>query len=263
MTDLGELGLSSYEAKVYRALLGLGPASATEISTASDVPTGRIYDVLNGLAGRDLVTMREGREPTQYVAVDPAEAADVLLAERTRDLETQRERYEDLAASVRDDLSPVVPAEGRFWPAPLGSDAAISLIDRQFAIAEDRILTVVSLPYADVDVERYYREIEAIDERIDGTLDIRVLFADRLFERFPEALHAALLAQPDSVRSRAASDLHISIDVIDGESVFVHVPDPFSGDDRVGVIGVRDTGFAERIETAFDEAWESARTLDE
>jgi sugar-specific transcriptional regulator TrmB len=261
MSDLGELGLSSYEAKVYRALLGLGPASAAEISAASEVPRGRIYDVLNGLSAREIVTSLEGKDPTQYVPADPEEAVDILLAERERDLAAQRDHYEDIATSVTDDLAPVVPAESRFWPAGLGSDAAVSLIDQQFAVAEDRIISVMDAPYAAVDVETYWREIEAIDEHMRGELDLRVLVSQRLLDRVPTALRGEMLEDPDSVATRVAEDLHYTLDVVDRETVFVHVANPFQAGDRLGVVGVRDEAFARRVGRAFEDAWEAAATV--
>ncbi|MFB6219023.1 MAG: helix-turn-helix domain-containing protein, partial [Halobacteriaceae archaeon] len=46
MADLGDLGLSEYESRAYRALLRTGPATAEELSEESGVPMGRVYDVL-------------------------------------------------------------------------------------------------------------------------------------------------------------------------------------------------------------------------
>ena len=46
MASLRDLGLSEYEARVYRTLLDTGPTTAKELSRESEVPMGRIYDVL-------------------------------------------------------------------------------------------------------------------------------------------------------------------------------------------------------------------------
>lgn len=42
MTELGELGLSSYEEKAYRTLLVTGAVTAAELSDTSGVPKGRM-----------------------------------------------------------------------------------------------------------------------------------------------------------------------------------------------------------------------------
>ncbi len=88
MSELGMLGLSSYEEKVYRSLLVTGAATATELSEISAVPKGRIYDVLNGLEARRLIRMRSS-DPNQYVAVQPETVVDRLLAERAYELKQE------------------------------------------------------------------------------------------------------------------------------------------------------------------------------
>jgi sugar-specific transcriptional regulator TrmB len=126
MSDLGELGLSSYEEKAYRALIALGPATAREVSEASDVPMGRIYDVLNGLDAREVVRTQPSTEPTTYAAVDPAVAIDRLLAERKRELDAKAARYEQVADAVASELAATTPTKSRFWSASLDGEAARS-----------------------------------------------------------------------------------------------------------------------------------------
>ncbi|WP_161782639.1 TrmB family transcriptional regulator, partial [Halococcus sediminicola] len=75
MTVLGELGLSSYEEKVYRTLLVTGSVTAAELSDTSGVPKGRIYDVVNGLEARNLI-WRQSSDPNRYAAVQPESVVD-------------------------------------------------------------------------------------------------------------------------------------------------------------------------------------------
>ena len=71
MASLRDLGLSEYEARAYRALLRSGPTTAKELSRTSDVPMGRIYDVLNGLEQHRLVRSQAASRPKKYAAVEP------------------------------------------------------------------------------------------------------------------------------------------------------------------------------------------------
>ncbi|MCE4609180.1 MAG: hypothetical protein F7C36_02215 [Desulfurococcales archaeon] len=82
------LGLNTYEAKAYLAILKLGSASPLRISTVSGVPRGRIYDVLKSLELKGLVY----RSEEAYQAVRPKEALSqiayqVLLEANTRHME--------------------------------------------------------------------------------------------------------------------------------------------------------------------------------
>lgn len=63
-------GFTEYEAKAYVALVGLGMATAREISEISGVPHGRIYDILKLLAAKGYIGIQEGT-PTFYRAEDP------------------------------------------------------------------------------------------------------------------------------------------------------------------------------------------------
>lgn len=174
MSDLGELGLSSYEEQVYRALLSLGAATAQEVADVSGVPMGRIYDVLNGLDARDVVRS-QSTEPTTYAAVDPDVAVERLLAERRRELAAQAERYEAIAESVGPELAATTPAESRFWTAPLGSDAAVSLERDLFAAADQTVRSAMGPPYADAPWDAYAAEVDPFYDAVGDEVTVRVL----------------------------------------------------------------------------------------
>jgi sugar-specific transcriptional regulator TrmB len=68
--DFVKLGLSIYQAKVYRALVSLGPSTVTEIHEISRVPRTKIYEVLEQLANKGAVEVQNGR-PMIYRASLP------------------------------------------------------------------------------------------------------------------------------------------------------------------------------------------------
>lgn len=63
------LGLSSYEAKCYLACIKLGKANGYQISKLSAVPRARIYDTLDKLIEKELVTKIDEAEQIYYVAL--------------------------------------------------------------------------------------------------------------------------------------------------------------------------------------------------
>ena len=261
MSDLVELGLSNYEARVYRALLGLGSAPARAISEASEVPRGRIYDVLNTLDSRGLVRTHDSRDPAHYTAVDPDIAVDSLLDERRRELSEQRQHYESVAESVSERLSPAIPTESRFWTASLGSEDALSLASDQQQVAENRITSVVAAPYENASWKRYAAEINIIERELDPSLDVRVLCSEDLFSGIDAVVREDLLDMSENLAVRVTPDISITVDVVDGHLVYVHVTDPFDPSERLGVVAVRDETFADSIETAFESAWKDARQI--
>lgn len=64
------IGLNSYEAKVYLALLKQHPATGYEVSKESGVPQARAYDTLKTLESKKLVVATEGK-PVTYIPVSP------------------------------------------------------------------------------------------------------------------------------------------------------------------------------------------------
>jgi HTH-type transcriptional regulator, sugar sensing transcriptional regulator len=67
-----QLGLNTYEAKVYLALLKNHPATGYEISKNSNVPQARAYDTLKALESQKMVVATDGK-PVTYIPVSPEE----------------------------------------------------------------------------------------------------------------------------------------------------------------------------------------------
>ncbi len=75
---LQEVGLNAYEAAAYLSLLKLGVSEASDIYRDSEVPYGKIYSVLESLAGKGFVEVQASR-PKKFRAVDPELALDTFL----------------------------------------------------------------------------------------------------------------------------------------------------------------------------------------
>ncbi len=69
---LKQIGLNTYEAKVYLALLQTHPATGYEISKNSNVPQARAYDTLKALESQKIVVTTGGK-PVTYMPVPPEE----------------------------------------------------------------------------------------------------------------------------------------------------------------------------------------------
>ena len=55
LNKLKALGLNSYEAKLWVALLSVGTSTAGELSDIANVPRSRSYDVLEGLEKKGFI----------------------------------------------------------------------------------------------------------------------------------------------------------------------------------------------------------------
>lgn len=88
--------LNLYEVRVWTALLSRGTSTAGELSTISDVPRSRTYDILESLEKKGFIVMKVGK-PIRFIALKPEEVVErvkknlmVNAQEKSRRLEKLR-----------------------------------------------------------------------------------------------------------------------------------------------------------------------------
>jgi sugar-specific transcriptional regulator TrmB len=259
MSRLAELGLSAYEEKCYRSLLARGPSTAQRVADASGVPMGRVYDVLNSLAARDLVSTKP-TEPTTYVAADSESAADRLLAERERELAEQAERYKQLAAELGDELTAVPPTESRFWAAALGDEAAVTLTRQVFEDAESTVRSAMCHPYSGARWSQYVAEMTAFLDALPSGLTVEALVDASVLDGVPADVREEYRGR-DNVDIRVTTALSTTFDLVDGDRVFFHVPHPLDDGERLGAVELADDALVDRLDNRFERAWADAEPL--
>ena len=67
---LKEIGLNTYEAKVYVALLKKYPATGYEVSKLANIPQSRTYDTLKALEEKNIV-VSNNLKPVEYIPIKP------------------------------------------------------------------------------------------------------------------------------------------------------------------------------------------------
>src|SRR6266496_3311665 len=101
ISQLIRLGLTSYEARAYAALVRRDSFSAAQVARQSGLPRQRIYDVLETLVQKGLASSRPGPH-AKYAAVAPEVAVERLLAARRAELSA----IELDGAAVVEELTP-------------------------------------------------------------------------------------------------------------------------------------------------------------
>jgi len=265
MATLRDLGLSEYESRTYRSLLDQGPSTAKELSSSSEVPMGRIYDVLNGLEGNGLVRSQAASRPKKYIAVEPDTALDRLVEARQRELDQQAERYESVAANLVDDLDAAEPVEGQFWTAAVGSDETVDLLLERLSAADEEIRHVAGLPSAQIDIGAVgERVLEAFEAALDRGVAVSVLIDPALVDTVPDDLRAAYatrLGDYDQYTIRTSTAIDGTFTLVDGEEVCIEVPNPLDSSEVFAMIDFKDAAFAADVRTVFGEQWADSTPL--
>ncbi|WP_321508266.1 helix-turn-helix domain-containing protein [uncultured Methanoregula sp.] len=106
LSQMKEIGMSEYEAKVYVILSALRVASAREIHEQIKIPRGRIYETLTTLAQKGFI-VSSGKSPVRYSPVDVMQTFERLKRESVKSLEGLYERLKALETET-----PVPPMQG-------------------------------------------------------------------------------------------------------------------------------------------------------
>jgi sugar-specific transcriptional regulator TrmB len=262
MASLRDLGLSEYEARAYRALLKTGPTTAKELSRVSDVPMGRIYDVLNTLEQYNLVRSQSASRPKKYVAVEGSTALDRLLKDKEQELEEKARQYEDIVDDLAGELEATDPIEETFWTAAVGSDETTDLLLERLAAADSNIVMVASsgTPQFDIDTvsERVVEELEAA---LDRDADVSILMRPELTEMLPESVgerYQSRLADHERFEVRTSENVSGTFNLIDSNEVVIEVPHPLDPDETFAMIDLKDREFAADVRAEFTPRWEDA-----
>jgi len=111
--------LNLYEVKVWTALLSRGTSTAGELSSISDVPRSRTYDILESLEKKGFIVMKLGK-PIKFVALKPEEVIErvkknlmVNAKEKSKRLEKLKgdEVLEELSGIFSDGIKFIEPTE--------------------------------------------------------------------------------------------------------------------------------------------------------
>jgi len=99
--------LNLYEVKVWTALLSRGTSTAGELSSISDVPRSRTYDILESLEKKGFILMKLGK-PIKFIALKPEEVVERVKKNLVRYTQERTKRLESLRGDeVLDELNSI------------------------------------------------------------------------------------------------------------------------------------------------------------
>jgi HTH-type transcriptional regulator, sugar sensing transcriptional regulator len=98
-------GLNLYEVKVWTSLLSRGVSTAGELSSISDVPRSRTYDILESLEKKGFIIMKLGK-PIKFVALKPEEVVERVKKNLIEGAKQKQKRLDSLKGDeVLEELS--------------------------------------------------------------------------------------------------------------------------------------------------------------
>jgi predicted DNA-binding transcriptional regulator len=257
--ELIDLGLTSYEARTYLALLPRHGCVAADLAREADVPRQRIYDVVAGLVERGLVRVISG-QVNRYAAVDPASGIERLMASHRSALG----RLEQSTARLVESLVPVW-SNGRLDSDPLDyvevlrdrRDLAERFTELQ-ATAERSLLTLAKAPYLIVDNPEGVRSAERL-AAVGG--DARCVY-ERAGVQDPEVVANIERFVRAGERARVAVAVPMRLCIADGARVLMSLPDSGTGNTSATNVLIEHPALAQCLTYAFETIWSQAQPLE-
>lgn len=256
ISQLGRLGLTSYEAKAYVALTGRESFTAAQAARLSGVPRQRIYDILGSLVEKGLASARPGTV-VKYAATEPTVAIEHLLTSRRE--EFARLEYE--AAAIMRGLTAAYEA-GQQHSDPLeyiqvlrDQRAINARFDQLQSAIKREILVFTKPPYA-----------KPPQENVEGLSVVRTHEARSLYEYsvFDDPDMAAGVRRfiDAGEQARFVPQLPLKLVIIDETVVMFGMQDPVATGDLTMMV-VEHPSLATLLKMAFNAYWDKGATFDQ
>ena len=255
--DLTALGLTTYEAKAYVALIGRDSFTAAQVARQGELPRQRIYDVLGSLVEKGLASSRPGAV-VKYAAIAPELAVERLVAAHRKQLDS----LERGAAGVIAELTPAF-ATGQAHTDPLEYIEVLrdaGAINERFAELQagikHEILVFTKPPYATPPQENLEGLVVAQSHKARSVYEMSA-FDDPKFiqgvERFIEAGEEA----------RFVDSLPLKLVIIDETIVMFGMQDPVGSGQGLTLMVVEHPSLASVLKTAFETYWQRGLSLEQ
>jgi HTH-type transcriptional regulator, sugar sensing transcriptional regulator len=259
--ELKGFGLSTYEASAYAALLRLGLADASTVAHKADIPFGRVYDVLNGLVERGLLTMQDGR-PKQYRAVQPRVAMSILLGQRKRELDERYAELTRLASDLEKRLSPKVKKDpSSFYSASVGEEESRAFLVEKLAEATTSMDVNLEVQrYQPQDEELFHALVAAVDRGVRTRVLIREADIPNILDSPVNELIARSMLPHlgKTLFVRVMSAEQVPFAVVDGEKALIGVKNPVDPKAYFATVFIWDPKFAAELAERFETLWAAA-----
>jgi sugar-specific transcriptional regulator TrmB len=254
---LVDLGLTTYEAKTYRALVRRASSTGAQVATMAGLPRQRVYDVLDALVAKGLVVEQPGPS-ARFTAVEPTAAIDRLLAIKRDELAALEEGGATLVAELSEEFS-----EGRQYADPL--DYVEVLRDpRHVAARWDELQQQVTKEVLVCSKPPYVTPLESNRVGLEVAKHHRYL---SLYETAGLEDEAFVAGVEDFHRvgelARFLDELPLKFAVLDEKIVLFALPDPTAGPAALTTVVVEHAALAVVLKLAFETLWEQAQPYEE
>lgn len=269
--SLRDLGLTKYEASAYSTLLKEGVTGAQELSRKSDIPVGKIYEVLSNLNNMGLVEFQRSR-PRKYRAVKPSIALNNLYTKKEEETKNELENFKLKVSELESKFSDIAQpdhTELQFWSTLIGEEDIVKNIKSMLDETENEIVHVkpgkITHILRDgkkcIDPKTLIPMI--VDEFIKAAekgIKIKTIVPEEIFvvglkerfEQIDDPMRKSMIEKNMEIR---VLDSEYDFILIDEHITYIPIPDPVNIKEVFGELKVYDKEYAVKLKNKFDELW--------
>lgn len=263
MPILREMGLSTYESRVWETLLHRGQADAQMLTREAGVPFGRIYDVLNSLEKKRVVEVQNTR-PKLYRPKRTKDIIERLVSSRKTEMQFELRRLEEAAESLKKQfqhVDKVLPRDEVFVSVALGYQEIQNLMEEAEDSAENEIFGAME----PIDVpQRFSHVVEEtaarLVERASDGVAVRILFAESISSSMRIFASMAEKARSRTFQVRIYPGKMNHFKVVDRKYVLFDIIDPYEPEIGIALIQVFSRKLAEHMTQVFLRHWRNSRS---
>ncbi len=255
--DLSDLGMNSYEAAAYLALLSRDGLTPAELAPMAKIPRQRVYDVLETLSVKGFCSIRDG-SPKTYFAVPPDVALERFRQQRAEAMERERERLAQQSDALLAQLLPIWTT-GRDQKNPLRYIEILTdpnrIAAQALSLARGATRSVnscIKTPLI-LSSEQNWRFLR---EPLERGLRYRAVYeqAARQDAQLSEWMTAF---REYGQEIRLVEHLPIKMQAFDDESALLSLQDPVGGAPSFTAIAIHHPGTVAFLNMAFEQLWQT------
>jgi HTH-type transcriptional regulator, sugar sensing transcriptional regulator len=243
-------------------LLQKGALSARPLSKLSEVPYGRIYDVINSLESKGIV-VKNNKRPQVFYAVEPKIAIDRLKEAKKAEIQEIFDQVDNYVDKLNQDYQNK-NEDDIFWKVGIG-DNLLPVYITSIKETRNTYKGYIELTAEHFDKFQYLiPEYVTVFEKMKSLkVDVKILLGvndmsvvDNLLALMPQIMD---LFPKDSIRVTKIMTYPFSI--VDNKKVVLKVKNPASTDEDLAVLYIWQEKLAYELINKFNLIWETAKEL--
>ena len=272
--------LSSYEIRAYMTLINSGNLTAKEISRRADIPSGRIYDVLEELHQKEMIEIQDSR-PKIYKVSPPTQAFNNLIENITKANKRRLTKLSNQAKLLESHLKKtnLMMQEDTpriFWSTAYGWKEVFELYVKKFSDVKEELLMTGFINQNTPKILHLAKPFFAgIKNVLNKGIQVKYLWSfdydprpltddlkkanRKLFEKVIEKViekHNFPSIPPDNLKMRFINQrIPNYFDIFDKKRVIIKLQDPLNPSRFYAAMNVLDPNLAHELRNKFYEIW--------